>query len=228
MVEKETVFILGSFRSGTSVLSKVVSHFGYSPGPEDDLFPPTPWNTDGYYQRPDVTHFNTRLIENTGGEIGDPPHPDIICKKNSREFKKEIDLNWCKKYEKILIKDPRLCFTLKYWIENSIVNYKNIKILFITRSLDDVAESCLLHYDVKNYVKNNKLQSIKTTKKYNKYANWHISKFNLNSLILSFDDLVYDTLYQINRISNFLECKDSTLIEKAVNSMLTGRSEIRN
>lgn len=53
--------ILGSGRSGTSLVAGLLQHSGYAMG--DDLYPAMPSNPKGFFESPAINQLNTELIE---------------------------------------------------------------------------------------------------------------------------------------------------------------------
>ena len=52
---KRIVFVMGPFRSGTSMICRVLVGLGLDSGPEEELFPPTEWWTSPILYTPKAT-----------------------------------------------------------------------------------------------------------------------------------------------------------------------------
>lgn len=225
-MKRRCLFILGPFRSGTSLLARVMSCLGYSTGPRDDLFEPTDWNPAGYIQRPDITAFNTRLIQRAGGSVAEPPNPNKIVSAVPDSAKDEIKLAWTRREGVLLLKDPRFSVTAQYSIRNQMVPDSDCEILHIPRTFDSAVRSCLLHYDVKQYVQHSADQALKTLQLYDEYAAWHVRTMNVHSTHVLYEDLLSRPIDTIERLAEFARCDDVRLIARAVDATKVGQSRI--
>ena len=68
--------MLGPFRSGSSLVTHLLSRLGLDLGQEEALLTPTLHNMDGYYQLADITRLNTRFIQSAGYTVDEPGHPE--------------------------------------------------------------------------------------------------------------------------------------------------------
>jgi hypothetical protein len=225
-VNRKCVVVMGPFRSGTSLLSRVVMCLGYSAGPEKELFEPTDWNPAGYIQRPDVTAFNSQLIKNAGGTIANPPHPEEIKGYTPYAKVPDIDFGWANQERSFLIKDPRFCVTLHYWIEKKLFGKVDLAIIRIKRDINDVVRSCLLHYDVKEYLGRSEQQAHHSIALYEKYADWHIRNIKAAKIEIAYEELVFQPADTVKLLSRHLQCDNEEQIDMAIAALNTGRSRI--
>lgn len=184
------------------------------------------WNPAGYIQRPDITAFNTRLIQRAGGSVAVPPDPNQIVSAVPDSVKHEINLAWTRREGAVLLKDPRFSVTAQYWIRSQMVPESDFEILHISRRFDSAVRSCLLHYDVKEYVQHSADEALKTLQLYDEYAAWHVRTMNVHSTHVSYEDLLSRPIDTIERLANFARCDDVRLIARAVDATKVGQSRI--
>lgn len=199
---------------------------GYSTGPSHELFAPSPWNPEGYIQRPDVTLFNTRVIEDTGGTITKPRSPEQIANSALKDIRCTINLEWTRGLSRVLIKDPRFCATGLYWIMRGIPDGFDIELLHISRDIESTARSCLSHYDVKEYVDSSLHQAHETVKLYDDYAAWLLRNVPQRSLHVKYEDLLLEPLAAVRRLASFAECGDEGAVKSALAATKAGHSLI--
>jgi hypothetical protein len=220
----EVCFVIGPYRSGTSMVSRVLGELGFWPGITDELFPPTDWNPGGYIQRPDVTAFNTWLIEKSGGTLNSPGHPDFITESISAEDFEHIDLGWVFKRDCVLIKDPRFCFTLAAWMAHSPVRGAQTRVVRVQRNIEDTADSALSHYDVRHYCGPNRETAIAMLRGYDDAADWQCKKLGVDTFTVIYEELVADPAPVIEKLAQFMDCNDQVRIASALLSLNYGRS----
>jgi hypothetical protein len=218
--------ILGPFRSGTSLIGRVIERLGADPGPNCELYEASDYNPRGYMQREDVTKFNTELIIHSGGTLALPPHPKDINPSLEALQTIKLDLSWADKLEVLFIKDPRLCITLNYWYKNKFLKHHNIKIIRITRNIKETVKSCLLHYDVKNHLINDSNIAKNAIKKYNEYSSWHCENLKMPYINILFEDILNNSPEVINNLAKFMGVKDNVKIESALSECFKGKSKI--
>lgn len=138
------LIVLGMHRSGTSVLTGLLSKMGLATG--GNLLPPASANKKGYFERFDVTRQNDAFLARQGASylvVEQYNHSkalmDIVISKNQfQEGQKSLAfLNSETNYPWVL-KDPRLCITLRTWLP--LLNFIPA-VLFSYRHPLDVASS---------------------------------------------------------------------------------------
>jgi glycosyltransferase involved in cell wall biosynthesis len=147
---KQSIIILGMHRSGTSLISGLISILGAYPG--DNLMKPTEDNPKGYYENNSVYLLNKRILDenNTNWDNYSFSCEDIKPDKfigyigNAKKVIQE-QLKYAKT---IVIKDPRICILFPIW-EKALkeLNIK-IKIVLVYRSPLEVAHSLKLRDDM--------------------------------------------------------------------------------
>lgn len=227
-VSRQGFVVLGAFRSGTSLISRIMTTLGVSAGPNEALFEPSDWNPRGYFQRPDVTQFNKLLMESTGGSVSFPKEPDTISTEVSGSVFGTFDLGWTEGLPKFLIKDPRLCVTLKAWLDHGLFESVEVKLVRIRRDLESTAKSCLLHYDVKEYCLNSIVHATEILSFYNRWADWHCLSLGLPVAEIDFDDLITRPEEVIKALASFLGQHDAATINAAIEESAKGRSLVKD
>ncbi|MGC2062676.1 MAG: glycosyltransferase, partial [Thermodesulfovibrionales bacterium] len=133
------VIVMGMHRSGTSLVTNILSKAGYFLGSEDDLMKGTEANRDGYFERWSVVKTNELVLNLCGGRWDLPPdEKDILRTRIDPRI--EILLGAYKGHDKIVIKDPRISLTFPVW--QSVLG-RNIRIVNIVREPDAVAASLM-------------------------------------------------------------------------------------
>lgn len=140
---KECIVVLGMHRSGTSVLTGLVSILGGYVG--TDLMPSTKDNPKGYFENNKIYRLNEKILEENNATWDDylftieSISPEIF---NSYVLSaKTIIRSELKFVNKILVKDPRMCILFPIW-ERAFkeLNIK-LKLIFAYRSPMEVALS---------------------------------------------------------------------------------------
>ena len=113
------VCITGMHRSGTSLVANLLGRCGLYLGEEDDLLPPSPDNTDGYWENRKFVSLNDEILLGLGSAWDSPsqapegwPHEERF---NSIRFRAEILLEEFVDREPWGWKDPRTSLTLPFW-----------------------------------------------------------------------------------------------------------------
>ena len=140
---KECVVILGMHRSGTSVLSGLVSAQGFYLGPDE--MPVREDNPKGFFENMKVYRLNQSILEafNTSWDnhfftCEQIPPSDLYDfeLKAKAIIKEEFSL-----VKKIFIKDPRMCLLFPLWEKVLLDMGYNIKVILAYRSPMEVAQS---------------------------------------------------------------------------------------
>ena len=216
--------VLGPFRSGTSLVARVLSRLGADPGPVHQLYEPTDWNPRGYIQRPDVTAFNTGLIVAAGGTLSRPPLPEQIARSSTPEAFGALDLGWMVSAPITLLKDPRFSITLLAWLRHGAFGGRDVRLLRISRGLEANVDSALAHYDVKHYCGKSPETARQVLAAYDEAAAWHLARLPVPGLHLVYEDLVTDTGRQVDRLAAFMGVTDPACLAEARDEVGTGRS----
>ena len=216
--------VLGPFRSGTSLVSRMLSRLGADPGPVRQLYEPTDWNPKGYIQRPDVTAFNTSLIAAAGGTLSSPPLPEQIARSSAPEAFEALDLGWMRSAPITLLKDPRFCFTLLAWLRHGAFGGRDLRLVRVSRGLESNVDSALAHYDVKYYCGESRETARQVLAAYDEAAAWHLARLPVPGVHLVYEDLVNDVARQVERLAAFMGVTDPACLAAARGEVGTGLS----
>jgi hypothetical protein len=158
----ECIFVIGMHRSGTSLITELLSNMGYFPGKDDSLLAPDEHNQRGYFELKDITYLNELLLTeaavhyfahhyseleittddilNLGwvfGLLGN--FHDILDKRHLFRMH-DIIASYLEnplRPQRIVIKDPRLSFTLPCWA----VHFSKPLVILMVRDPASVAAS---------------------------------------------------------------------------------------
>lgn len=116
---KEAILILGMHRSGTSALSGVINILGAYLG--EDLMKATPDNPKGYFENEKISYTNERILqEYLNSSWHDLTDMDLLLRNRKSGIdeliKNTINDTLTSSQQPILIKDPRLCLLLPFYI----------------------------------------------------------------------------------------------------------------
>ena len=114
------VCVTGMHRSGTSLVANLLRLSGLYLGEEDELLPPGPDNTEGYWEHGKFVSLNDAILQSLGSAWDSPP---VIAtdswpyeeRFNSLRVRAEVLLEEFVNREPWGWKDPRACLTLPFW-----------------------------------------------------------------------------------------------------------------
>jgi hypothetical protein len=218
--------VLGPYRSGTSLVSRLAQQLGANAGPESALYEPTAWNPSGYLQRPDITAFNTRLITGAGGTLTDPPSPAQIADRTDPGIFASLDLGWARTGGAVLAKDPRFCFTLLAWQRHGVFAGHELALIRISRGVEETVGSALAHYDVRHYCGNSPDTARRVITTYDENARWHASTLGAPCHSVVYEQLVADPAGEVAGLAAFMRVTDPARIAAAVAATLEGKSRM--
>ena len=140
---KECVVILGMHRSGTSVLSGLVSLQGFYLGADE--MPPREDNPMGFFENMKVYRLNQSILEAYGTSWDDYLFTmDQIKPDDLHQYElaaKEIIKEEFGPVKRVFIKDPRMCILFPLWEKALTKMGFNIKVILAYRSPMEVAHS---------------------------------------------------------------------------------------
>ncbi len=116
--DRRVVLVLGMHRSGTSALAGALHALGF--GLPDNLLPPAPDNTGGYFESKNLTRLNEEILVAAGTSWHDPsPIPAgwfaSAAALAFRERAAALVDDALAASPMIVLKDPRLCRLLPFW-----------------------------------------------------------------------------------------------------------------
>src|SRR3989338_2454202 len=137
--EQKTIVVLGAPRSGTSVVTGILTMCGVNMG--NFFLPADRFNPKGYFEDLEIQELNKKILKNVDADIDKPPI-DII-KDTKEDIKKELFTILNKKNNNLLWgwKDPRTVFTIDCFIPH----LNNPYFVICTRNPCDNAESISEH-----------------------------------------------------------------------------------
>ncbi len=114
------ICVLGMHRSGTSLVSGLLGHLGFSHGPPEAMMPPNEFNPRGYWEHQPLVDINDALLAMFGGRWASPPdfpprwheRPELEPLRQEARRILETDFG---QTERWVWKDPRTCLTLPFW-----------------------------------------------------------------------------------------------------------------
>lgn len=112
-----SILILGMHRSGTSVTTQLIGRMGAYIAPAGLLLPPDMDNPRGFFERKDALAINRSImrLQNCNWY-----HAAGFSSKTEIPFALHTHIQRCaddlQQYPPYVMKDPRLCLTLPYWL----------------------------------------------------------------------------------------------------------------
>lgn len=214
--------IMGSGRSGTSMLAGMLQQVGYQFG--DNLYPPRQSNPKGFFENKRINEINNKILieyksigitPNRGQRWLSSIPPEIHITNYDKSVEKEIlSITEKKPY---CIKDPRICYTLPVWKK---FDNNNICIC-IFRNPAVTVKSILKECEDMEY-----LSDLKITKKiayeiwFNMYSHIikNFYKYNIN--LVHYDKILNGEKQE--KLSNLLETTlDYHFVEKKLNRTMS-------
>ena len=118
-VTRQALIVLGMHRSGTSAASGVLAKLGVQ-APKS-LMPPTPANPRGYWESVALMGFHDRILESAGTDWSDwgKFNESWIDSSEGEDFQRDLSTLLDEEYGNsrlFLVKDPRMCRLLPFWI----------------------------------------------------------------------------------------------------------------
>jgi hypothetical protein len=119
-VTRQALIVLGMHRSGTSAVSGVLAKLGVL-APKS-LMPPTPANPRGYWESVALMGFHDRILESAGTDWSDwgKFNESWIDSSEGEDFQGSLSTLLDEEYgdnRLFLVKDPRMCRLLPFWIK---------------------------------------------------------------------------------------------------------------
>ncbi|WP_299873379.1 glycosyltransferase [uncultured Cocleimonas sp.] len=145
LLMRECVVVLGMHRSGTSVLTGLISFFGGYIG--SDVMSPTEDNPKGYFENNKVYQLNEKILKECGASWDD--YTFDVGSIDAASFEKylldakTVIEDELKYVNKLVIKDPRICVLFPLW-ERALDELNiDIKLVLAYRSPVEVSHSLL-------------------------------------------------------------------------------------
>ena len=141
---KKCIVVLGMHRSGTSVLSGLISLLGCEIG-KTDTMPKRKDNPKGFYENYRIYQFNQKLLEDCQVSWDEYAFTTKdLSEKSFRKYVDQVKEIIIQEFESVdlgFIKDPRMCLLYPIW-ETALKELNvEIKCIFVNRSALEVALS---------------------------------------------------------------------------------------
>jgi len=231
--QRIAVLVLGMHRSGTSLVTEVLSKLGVWIGAQADLIGPSEFNERGHFEFLPGVEFNNELLRISGGTWDNPPPPERIealalLQKPPIEGLAVDHPLWA-------FKDPRLCLTLPVW--RKALDNVDVRLLYILRDPLAVTHSLQrrnARMDIpRSHVPRGGMSveyALNLWSEYNRRAALYIHRFALPHLVLWYDQLVDVPCTEVARLAEFIGCGQHDL-QPAVGCVVqefrhNGRSEL--
>lgn len=210
----QLVFIVGLYKSGTSIITKLIENMGFPNF--DDLWEDTVEGVNNNYltqESESVNKLNDKIIKRYYSTLYRLPPFWLYRIRNRIFLRKKIfadqihNMIISQKSNKLVIKDPRFCITLPLWL-SALDSKFSIKVVFVVRNRDNIVKSWLKdQWSVKSLKLNSKNQACMRCKEYEKYF---LQQYIDNSVgfdchLVDFETLKKDTDIQIRSLMNFVE-----------------------
>jgi len=195
--ENKEIIILGMHRSGTSLVSGLLTTLGVYMGKDFDG--PTPSNPVSHFEDMEFRKLNDRILKFSGGEWDNLPKESEI-RKSQKKFSKPI-VSLVKKRSKYKIwgwKDPRTVLTIDLYMQS----LKNPYFIIVFRNPLSIALS----------LNNRESRPIKSGLKLSSVYNQRMVNFlkkypNTKKILINYEDLILDPVSELRKIIEFIQIK---------------------
>lgn len=143
-LEKQLVVVLGMHKSGTSLVASMVERAGFFLGEDESILLPNSYNVLGYYENDTINSVNDALLSQMGVSWDLEQKQGEQTQANQKDLKnmvKEATQSLFANHNKVVMKDPRMSITLKYWREAFTELSINVKYLLVFRNPLEVHQS---------------------------------------------------------------------------------------
>jgi hypothetical protein len=138
-INRIAILVLGMHRSGTSALSGLLARLGAEP--PRNMFPPMPDNPLGFWESAAFVEFHDRLLRCGGSRWNSWTSFNAAAATYfSREWRLLLDQEFGSA-PLFVVKDPRLCRLVPFWLQNLSDNQIAPAAVLIVRSPFEVARS---------------------------------------------------------------------------------------
>ena len=210
------IIVVGPFRSGTSLTSRILSALGVDFGPRETMLKADRYNPDGYFQHDDVRVANNRLIKSVGSTIAWPEHPEVLSSSGNLTLLKRARLDWTHGRRHWGIKDPRFCATLLSWINADRFDPLELSMIRVERNVDDAANDLFGMPELSRQLSDRTLESARTTViRYAELAAWHTQNLGIPSFTFSYDTLLGSPRKCVGDLADFIHIGSKRRIEAA-------------
>jgi len=213
-------FVTGAGRSGTSLVTGLFRHTGFDLGIDSYLKRST--NPTGFFEDREVNSLNELILtasckhtpmgEGQGWLRELDEDYELTC---STKLEQQIDQ--CLSGKATLFKDPRFCYTLKFWIESAMRQDPNsdIRIICVFRDPRAVVNSMMKEIATADYLQGIQLSETELYSAWCAQYRFFIKHYSSSfpCLFVHYDDIIDGQ--GIDRVEAFTQCElDTSLIQK--------------
>lgn len=219
--------MLGPYRSGTSVTSRVLHRLGVNFGPEDEMFKGDGHNPGGYYERADINRANTEFIQSAGSTLADPGNPPDLSRNGNPDHLTTLNLAWRGETEMWGLKDPRMCATLRAWLDCGLLDPARTRIVCLQRDPAQITRSVLEFPQVRDYCDGTPEGAREMVDRYLSLVEWNATHCGLPVFQLNYERLISDAIGATSDLAAFLGVNDAQKIRSAAAEIGKRRSLFR-
>ncbi len=217
------VVVLGMHRSGTSLVSGVLSKMGVNMGKR--LLKPSVENPKGYFEDLEFFNLNATILHEAGGDWKAPPNKETLLKvmKKNREKFRDI-INRKNKNSKLWgWKDPRTVLTIDGYM--NFLSPKKTKFIIVFRNSLTIAHS--LNKKKKEKFRVKVIDGLELSSIYNCELARFIKKYpRYSKLFLAYESILQNKEENIKKISEFIGIKANDNIYSFIDNKLDRSSKI--
>lgn len=196
------LIVVGPFRSGTSLVSALLSELGADFGPRARHYPrANRLNPLGYFQLPEVVAANRALLRSAGVDLAHPPSADSL--------RHSVDPDCLRALPSRLrlpgaIKDPRFALTLACWLDAGALRADELRLVVVERDTEAVARSVLGHREVAGYCGDTLEGARAMTVAMQEGARWHAALPGIAALPMRYEAVLADPPAAVARLADWL------------------------
>ena len=212
------IFVVGMHRSGTSAITNLLANMGAYFGDEKSGIGSNAENPKGFWERRDVRWANDDLLHSLGCEWDALSHwePSTLEPRVLTAFKSNISAIFDRlgsAGQSFVIKDPRLCLLLPYWLECAT----NPVVVFVYRDPEEVAKSLMSR---------NGYSLDFGLKLWESYVSHGLASCaHTPSLFVDYANVIADELQEANRLYTFLSSNGASDLNRAAVDSAKGTVE---
>ena len=221
------IIVLGSFRSGTSLVSQLLVHLGVDFGPPEGLKSGDKFNPGGYFEHTDINHLNGRLVETAGRTFAEPGSPGTLAAAADARVFDEVDLSWMDRAPQWGLKDPRLCATLATWVAAGRIDPARARIVHVKRDAQAVARSAVKYPGVNHYFGSSPEAIRRGVEEYARLAQWHVDHLHIDTFTVQYEELLAHPREVTTALARFIGVENRRLIRRAAAEVGKKKAQFR-
>lgn len=220
MDDSNFVLVVGMHRSGTSVVSGMLSKLGVGFG--RNLLGATYANPDGHYEDKQIIKINEEILMSAGGSWDAPPTCEkikVAFNKRKEEIRRYLRSEGSKESGAYFgVKEPRISLMLPMYVDM----LGDVKIIYVVRDEEDVASS------IKKRNKIGLRYGVKLCRYYNKKIDSSLKKSKFDHLVIDYEALKASPHKVIEDIVSFLGLEVSESRKSEVSDFVKGKEVLRD